>query len=85
MYTYEPVYHVLRSCAVQSTLRIMVKDVFNPMLLLNGKVEVHLIFFVDESGQFSRRVCKCECMSLSNVCEIQHLTTCEYVNISMYM
>lgn len=42
-------------------------------------------FFVNESGRFSRRVYKCECVSLSYVCEIQHLTTCEYVNISIYI
>lgn len=85
MYTYEHLYNVLRLCVVPSTLRIMVKDVFNPMLLLSGEVEVHLIFFVNESGRFSSRVYKCECVSLSNVCEIQRLTTCEYVNISIHV
>ena len=51
MYTYEHLYNVLRLCVqcfafvLHMNICTMVKDVFNPMLLLSGEVEVHLIFF----------------------------------------
>lgn len=64
MYTYEHLYSVLRLCVVPSTLRIMVKDVFNPMLLLSGEVEVHLIFSLMNQAGFqgactSVNACRC--------------------------